>query len=378
MGAESRVSVRTGSSTATDAGTAVAELKAALAQPDCGLVVFFCSSHYDLPELTAALDGAFDCTVIGCTTAGEVSSAGFREHSIVGTSIASPELRAHCRLIEDLQGFEPQQAEALAASLMDELQLVAPDDCDRMFGLLLVDGLSAREEHIVAPLYWHLQGVPIVGGSAGDDQQFQRTHVYFDGRFHTNAAVFALIETTLPFRAFRTQHFAASPQRLVITASDPQTRVVREINGVPAAQAYAGAIGIAPSELTTTVFSRHPVMLRVGDEYYVRSIGNHNPDDSLTFYAAIENGVVLNLATCQDLVQNLAAQLDTLETELPSIQLILGFDCVLRRLDIAQGDLWEPVQAQLRRHPFVGFSTYGEQFNSVHVNQTLSGVALGG
>jgi hypothetical protein len=26
---------------------------------------------------------------------------------------------------------------------------------------------------------------------------------------------------------------------------------------------------------------------------------------------------------------------------------------------------------------FFGFSTYGEQFNGVHVNQTLTGIALG-
>ncbi len=30
----------------------------------------------------------------------------------------------------------------------------------------------------------------------------------------------------------------------------------------------------------------------------------------------------------------------------------------------------------LSRHRVFGFSTYGEQFNSVHVSQTLTGVAI--
>jgi hypothetical protein len=30
----------------------------------------------------------------------------------------------------------------------------------------------------------------------------------------------------------------------------------------------------------------------------------------------------------------------------------------------------------LSRHNVVGFSTYGEQFNSMHVSQTLTGVAI--
>ena len=31
----------------------------------------------------------------------------------------------------------------------------------------------------------------------------------------------------------------------------------------------------------------------------------------------------------------------------------------------------------LRRHNAVGFNTYGEQFCGVHVNQTLTAIALG-
>jgi hypothetical protein len=34
------------------------------------------------------------------------------------------------------------------------------------------------------------------------------------------------------------------------------------------------------------------------------------------------------------------------------------------------------VSALMRKHGVTGFSTYGEQFNAMHVNQTLTGVAI--
>ncbi|HBM24342.1 MAG TPA: GfdT protein, partial [Alcanivorax sp.] len=37
----------------------------------------------------------------------------------------------------------------------------------------------------------------------------------------------------------------------------------------------------------------------------------------------------------------------------------------------------DQASALLRRHSVVGFNTYGEQFNGMHINQTMTGVAIG-
>ena len=58
-------------------------------------------------------------------------------------------------------------------------------------------------------------------------------------------------------------------------------------------------------------------------------------------------------------------------------QLVLTCDCILRRLEIEQAGLREAVGDVLRRNNALGFNTYGEQFCGVHVNQTLTAVALG-
>ena len=60
-----------------------------------------------------------------------------------------------------------------------------------------------------------------------------------------------------------------------------------------------------------------------------------------------------------------------------SLQLVLTCDCILRKLEIVESGLADRVGDILRRNNAVGFNTYGEQFCGVHVNQTLTGIALG-
>src|SRR5438477_138451 len=83
-----------------------------------------------------------------------------------------------------------------------------------------------------------------LGGSAGDDLRFERTAVYHDGRFLSDAALFVHFRTSEPFVTFKVQHFVPTAQKLVITDADPERRMVREINGMPAGQAYAELVGI--------------------------------------------------------------------------------------------------------------------------------------
>jgi len=50
---------------------------------------------------------------------------------------------------------------------------------------------------------------------------------------------------------------------------------------------------------------------------------------------------------------------------------------VLRNLEMNQYGLKDRVAEVFRRNNVVGLSSYGEQIRGVHVNQTLTGVAIG-
>ncbi len=214
-------------------------------------------------------------------------------------------------------------------------------------------------------------------GSAGDDLKFAKTCVYSDGRFRSDSAVLILISTSLPFRIFKTQHFVPTDKRLVVTEADPTRRIVKEINGLPAAGEYARLVGVGMHELSPQRFATSPVVVMIDGTDYVRSIQKANADGSLTFFCAIEEGVVFRVAHGVDLMENLEQTFDKIREEIGPPQLVIGCDCILRNLEVSQNGLKDRVGEIFSRNNTVGFSTYGEQFHGVHVNQTLTGIAIG-
>jgi hypothetical protein len=372
-----RLNVKTGQTVCDDEKKAVAEISSMIHQPDMEAVIFFCSSAYDLDRLGAELKNRFDCTLIGCTTAGEISPNGYQDGGIVATSISSSALKVHSRLLTGLSRIGSGDIKKMADGLKKDLSLHPCFDKERMFGFLLIDGLCILEERIASLLFNQLEGVSIIGGSAGDGLRFSETMVFRDGRFLSDAALFTLFETHLPFHVFNTQHFKPTQQKLVITGADPAHRIVTEINAEPAAKEYARILGLPLTDLTPMVFSKYPVMLKIGDDWYVRSIQKVNPDMSMSFYCAIDVGLVLTVAKGEDLVTNLKTQLDAVSRTVADPQLIIGCDCILRKLELLEKDLLKDVNTLLRSTRFIGFSTYGEQWGSVHVNQTITGFAIG-
>ncbi len=63
--------------------------------------------------------------------------------------------------------------------------------------------------------------------------------------------------------------------------------------------------------------------------------------------------------------------------EIPDIKLTIGFDCILRLLEVQRKKRQKDVNAIFKKNRIIGFNTYGEQFKSVHVNQTFTGIVLG-
>jgi hypothetical protein len=354
----------------------VRHLKDSIMQENMAAVIFFCSDKYDLEKLSDELNKAFDCTVMGCTTAGEIGSS-YLDNSIVAASFSADTFSFHIKTLKNLDSFDGLKAREIAQELEQKLTFNKNFDKDKMFGFLLIDGLSMMEEHTVANLFNVLSGIHIIGGSAGDSLTFTKTSVFSDGEFRVGTAAFCLVETTLDFEVFKTQHYTPSDIEMVITKADPEKRMVYEIDGGPAASELADIMGVKKEELTMEVYSTHPVMLQIGDDWYVRSIQNYHDDDSLSFACAIDAGLPLTVGECQDLIKSLDHKTNELINNFKSIEITIGCDCIHRRLEIIETGLKDDVESLLKPLNFFGFSTYGEQYDSVHVNQTLTGVVIG-
>lgn len=370
--------IRTAQSNAKDARQAAQEFHAEVQQADMTQVIFFCSSQYDLDSLADEMNRLFTgVKVIGCTTAGEIGPTGYCDFSLAGASFPAGSFTTVAGLFDHLQQFDIARGQAFANTLLQQLEAQAPHSGPKdSFAFLLIDGLSVREEPVVRTFQNVLGRIPLVGGSAGDDLKFVRTWVFHDGAFHTDSAVLMLATTPLPFKIFKTQHFASEAERLVVTEADPARRIVKEINGLPAAEEYARVVGSHANDLGSLHFATSPVVVVIDGMDYVRAIQKANDDGSLTFFCAIEEGLVLRVAHGNDLLDNLKQTFETLRAEIGAPQAVLACDCILRNLEIVQDGLKETVGDVFRRNHTVGFSTYGEQYGGVHVNQTLTGIAF--
>jgi hypothetical protein len=376
---DGRSRIRRAQSCASDTGDAAREFHAAVVQPDMALVIFFCSVQYDLEVMALEMARLFaGVQVIGCTTAGEIGPAGYLDHSISGVSFPSGSFTATCGRIDGLQQFESIQGQSLAQDLMQRLESLEPQaDASNSFALLLIDGLSVREEPVTRALQNSFGRLPLVGGSAGDGLSFDKTRIYSDGSFHSDSAVLALVTTHIPFTIFKTQHFVPTDRRVVVTAADSEHRVVNEIDGWPAAERYARFVGTDVQSLDPGRFAEQPIVVVIDGTNYVRSIQKVNPDGSLTFFCAIEEGLVLRGARGVDLVGNLEEAFAEIHEAVGQPQLVVGCDCILRKLEMTRRGLIDRVEAVFRDNHVTGFSSYGEQHLGVHVNQTLTGIAIG-
>lgn len=370
--------VTTGVSRAKDCTKAALEFYKSVWHPDLETVLFFCSPQYDLAGLEVELARLFgDIHLVGCTTAGEITPDGYIDGSITGVGFAGPDFTTVSEAIDDLSSFTIAEGSDLVRRANARLNTrVGGRANGATFAFLMIDGMSRQEEKVVSAIFSALGEVPLLGGSAGDDLTYENTHVFVNGRFRSNCAALLLVHTHHPFKIFKTEHFQSFGERMVVTEADSEQRIVHELNAEPAAREYARVIGVSAQELCPLVFAAHPLVVRVGGEYHVRSIQQVNDDESLSFLCAIDEGIVLTAAESGDIVQDLENFMLEIQQTLGPTQVIIGCDCILRRLEIERKDVKKAISDILLHHNVIGFSTYGEQYNSMHVNQSFTGVAI--
>lgn len=361
---------------ATNASEVAIRLAEQLPLAQLELVLLFCPPGDWLAELASELSLRFgQLRLVGCTSAGEFSPAGYSDQQVLAVGFDQRCFSIQTALISALGEFSFADAQRLVNDLLQ--RDTAGDEWPGCFAFTLLDGLSSQEERVLLTLETALGHIPHFGGSAGDNNELKRTHVLMQGQFRTDAAVVVFIRTSLPFKVFSTQHLQALQQKLVVTAASSDMRTLYELNAEPAAQAYADLLGVPVAALNSDVFAMHPLAVRMGQEYYVRSIQRVNDDGSLTFYCAVGVGAVLTQMQVQGLLGNLQQRLTSIAADIGAIDWVLGCDCVLRRRELALREEFAAAQQLFAHYRLVGFNTYGEHMDGVHLNQTFTGVAFG-
>jgi hypothetical protein len=342
--------------------------------------IIFCSSRYPREVLAEAIGEKIGhVPLAGCTSAGEITGRGYDADSLLFMGFPAEDFTFRVMHVSDLDSFDPEDARRrirhLAANARHEARILG--DGTSQVALFLVDGLSHREELLTMTVQDALGDIPLIGGSSGDGLIFSETGVLCDGAFRSGTAAIVMLTSARPMQVYSECFYEPGAARMVVTAADPERRIVHEINAAPAADEYRRLAGSPGAELDTAFFAAHPPMVRAGGTYHVRAVQSANPDGSLTFYGAVDRGIVLAVGEPVDRIARLKAFFARLQEDVGTIDHVLGFDCVLNRIDAESRQITGLVSELYAANNVAGFNTYGEQFRAAHLNQTLSCLVIG-
>ena len=344
-------------------------------QLDYELIIYMVTPKLDLDQFTREVAEHRQASHIMATrTAGEISETGYSEGMVVALGFPKSHFGASICVSKNLDDLDKDK---VAGNILRKRQDVGSRHADwkSEFAFLLVDGLSLQEDALVSMIAPALGSTQLFGGSSGDGLSFENAPVHYNGSTFQNGAVLAIVRTNCEVVIMCEDHLSASEKRLVVTGAVPQERLVTEINAEPAAREYARIVGIDPDQLSPFIFASHPIVVSIGDQHHVRSIQQVVDNRYLRFFSSIDEGMVLTVANIGNISDHLSAVMDRINAK-GRPDLIFACDCILRKLEAEQSQEIHKMSKVLSDNHVMGFSTYGEQHNFLHVNQTLTGIAI--
>ena len=140
--------VRRSASLDSSATGAISEVAAGLDPATAELVVLFISPDFDRDEIESAVAKHFGAArVIGCTTAGEFGPSGYHEQSISGFSLSGEHFSVELSHLHALTEVRLDAGEVVMEKAMGRMRERGRwTNGSQCFGLVLIDGLSMREE----------------------------------------------------------------------------------------------------------------------------------------------------------------------------------------------------------------------------------------
>ena len=345
---------------------------------DSALTEVFASASHDLAALGRELRARGVNRVIGAATGRIISANGFEASGISGFHLPAGRFESADTVFDDVASMGLPELRTRVRELRLELDRGPGGSLTHRFALLLVDAESRCEERLAGVLGMELNGVPLIGGSAGDlylnplGHPPGSTRLLYQGSAKRDAAIFCIVASASPVVAYCHNHYIHSDKKFVITDADPARRLVREIDGRPALDVYTAACGFRKPTRESRDFAPFPLMIRIGGHYYPRGMQRIYPDGALEFACALEPGLVVALGKPANMIASLDGLFATMRAQIGAPELVIGFDCAARTAYMEREGLTHGIEALLRPNAVTGFASLGEQFNTIHANNSFT------
>ncbi len=343
-------------------------------------LIVFASAENDYEALLRALDENVGArTLVGCSSAGEFTNDIAGTGRTTAIALRTPEMRFNAAVARNLTESRTESARQLA----DGFHGLESAEFRYRTALVFVDALAGHAEDLVDELTLATGGMyQFVGGGAGDDGKFKKTHVFFGTRAYTDAAVALEILSNKPIGIGARHGWQPAGEALRVTETT-ESRVV-SLNVAPAVEAFedhATATNQRFDRENPLPFFLHNVVgVKTDDGHKLRVPLGADQEGSVLFAAEVPTG-----STAQIMTTGAAAAADAaasatrdavrqVERDGHRPKAALFFDCVATRLRLGQefGEELDAVAKELDTAPFAGFNSYGQivraegQFSGFH------------
>lgn len=365
--------IQSAQTTAKQAEQAVGEVVRHL-HKEPALILFFSSTIHSFQVVTELFQQNYpSAQIVGVTTTGEIGPNGFSEASLTAQSYSKSFGRLQAVLMNDIEKYPIfDRATLVEKAAAAGISLTKKPVKNEELALVFPVGLKAGEEKMLSVVnsIFAYDGFPVFGGTAGDDAKFEVTMVSVNGQASTTGAAVIFMKPAVDFFIMKENIFKGTGKKMKITKADAQKRIVYEMNNMPAAQAYAQAIGLAERELTSQ-WARYPLGRKFNDDFLIASPFQVS-GRAVEFYCQVYEGAMVEVLEPKDPVLEMQKTLTEFMNAFTELHGVLSCNCILRKLQFQQERVVGTLNEQLKTLPnLCGFSSYGEQLNKSQLNQTM-------
>lgn len=340
------------------------------------VVIIFASSSYDYPVLLGALKETCHTEIlVGSSSAGEFTSSNFGTDSACAVAIHSNELKFKAGLAQGIKNDRGQVADDLYSALT-----IGEDHSYQYHSaMIFADALSGFTDEILELLTEKTVGkYQFFGGGAGDNANFQKTHVFYNLEAFNDSAVVLEILSNKPVGVGVAHGWKPVGAKMRVTETNGMNLV--SLNARPAVEMFiehAKSTGQEFDPEQPIPFFLHNILgIEIAGDYKLRVPLTLLPGGAIAMASDIPPGSYISFMTTDD-DSSASAAVDATTNAIRQLgnykpNVALFFDCVATRLRMGKTFDTElnQVKETLNGINYAGCNTYGQV---ARVNGQFSG-----
>ena len=238
-----------------------------------------------------------------------------------------------------------------------------------------MNSFTKGEELVLDTLSYELgkKNIPVIGSSAGLSDFKEQSLVSLNGDVFVNTCVFVLIKNLKgKIYTYKENLFKETGKSVVTTDVDCDERIIYELNDKPAADILADKLKVS-LDLLPDYLKSHPLGRTIGNELYITETGKIHEDGSVFCYSQVYNNTKLSILEMDNIQETWKKTVANVKPLVQKTSFMFVVNCFLRAnlfKDLnCYNDFWNTLNSICPS--YMGVSGFGEQLNTVNLNQSM-------